>query len=414
MEHAKQLEILDELLTKLDSGTCADAGAQVLNPASVYLDPDLAAREWQVFFREHPQLVGLSGDLPEPRSFIAFGDFGVPVLATRDEHGSFRAFGHACRHRGTQLTDTPRGAARRFTCPFHGWTYAPDGRLAGITDADTFGAVNRDCMGLIELPAVERYGLLWVHPQPGATIDVDAQLGDFASEIAGFHCESLIYRGGRQLEKRMNWKLANDSFGETYHFARLHRDTVNNIFHSNLIACASAGRNHRMVFPNRSLAKLRSKPREQWQLAANCSVLYYLFPNIQLVLTARHSTLFRIYPAGPDPTHSRTQMSHYFSREALELLDSGAKTVINRSNVYNPNARDGNAVVSPEASMEIVDSTVENEDYRIAESTQRTIESGLIENFLFGRNEVPLHHFHNHFRAALNMPPLQSPPTVLP
>ena len=95
-------------------------------------------------------------------------------------------------------------------------------------------------------------------------------------------------------------------------------------------------------------------------------------------------------------------------------FESGAKTVINRSNVYNPNARDGNAVVSPEASMEIVDSTVENEDYRIAESTQRTIESGLIENFLFGRNEVPLHHFHNHFRAALNMPPLQPPPTVTP
>ncbi len=410
MEHALQLDILDELLARLEAGTSADAGRQLLNPASVYIDPAVAAKEWQVLFREHPQLIGLSGDLPQPDSFFTLDDFGVPVLATRDKDGTFHAFVNACRHRGTQLTAVKHGSATRFTCPFHGWTYKPDGQLAAITEAGKFGALNRSCMGLIELPAVERYGMLWVHPQPGAVLDVDALLGEFASEIAGFHCETLVHRGGRQLDNRMNWKLANDSFGETYHFARLHRETVNNIFHSDLIACASAGRNHRMVFPNRSLAKLPKKPRDEWRLAATCSVLYYIFPNIQFVITARHSTLFRIYPVGTDPTRSITQSSHYFSPEAIDLLDRGNKTVIGRHSIYNPDARDGNSVVSPEASMEIVDSTVENEDYRIAESTQRSIESGLIDHFLFGRNEVPLHHFHRHLREALDMAPLESPP----
>ena len=409
MRHEKQLAILDELLDKLESGTTCDTGTQLLNPAAAYIDRTLAEREWQVLFREHPQLIGLSGDLPRPGSFVAVEDFGLPLLATRDREGVFHAFLNACRHRGTQLTHEPRGEAQRFTCPFHGWTYDVNGRLVGITESNHFGAPPAGCSSLIELPAVERHGMLWVHPQPGATLDVDALLGDFAEELAGYNFGELVFRGGRHLENRMNWKLANDSFGETYHFSRLHRDTVNNIFHGDLIACESAGRNHRMVFPNRSLAKLRKKPRDAWHLAEACSVLYYFFPNIQFVVTGRHSTMFRIYPEGNDPSRSRTRMSHYFSAEALEHLARGDKTVIDETNVYNPDARDGNAVVAPEASIEIVDSTVENEDYRIAESTQRALESGLVDHLVFGRNEGPLHHFHQHLREVLQLPPLSSP-----
>ena len=58
--------------------------------------------------------------------------------------------------------------------------------------------------------------------------------------------------------------------------------------------------------------------------------------------------------------------------------------------------------------MEIIDSTLENGDYRMGETTQQTAESGLLEHIVFGRNEAPLQHFHNTFRAALDMPPLRS------
>ncbi|MFT6044839.1 MAG: hypothetical protein ACI9WC_000537, partial [Arenicella sp.] len=36
----------------------------------------------------------------------------------------------------------------------------------------------------------------------------------------------------------------------------------------------------------------------------------------------------------------------------------------------------------------------------------RTAKSGLITHSILGRNEAPLHHFHNSFRDALDMPPL--------
>ena len=80
MQHATQVRILEQLLAMVDTGTTVDAGAQVLNPAEVYTDPVLAGRETQAFFREHAQMIGLSGDLPEPGSFRAIDDFGVPLL----------------------------------------------------------------------------------------------------------------------------------------------------------------------------------------------------------------------------------------------------------------------------------------------------------------------------------------------
>ena len=46
------------------------------------------------------------------------------------------------------------------------------------------------------------------------------------------------------------------------------------------------------------------------------------------------------------------------------------------------------------------------EDYATAETTQKALSAGLIKEVLFGRNEPPLHHYHNTFREALGMEPL--------
>ncbi len=176
MQHATQVRILRELMSQLDEKRNVDAGVQYRLPTSDYVCPDLAGREWQSFFREHPQLIGLSGDLPETGSFFTVDDFGAPVLATRAADGRFRAFLNACRHRGARVAQSPRGKAERFSCPFHSWTYRNDGALHAVPDEAHFGSVDKPCMGLVELPAAEVAGLLFVHPQPGAVLDVPGLL----------------------------------------------------------------------------------------------------------------------------------------------------------------------------------------------------------------------------------------------
>ena len=69
-------------------------------------------------------------------------------------------------------------------------------------------------------------------------------------------------------------------------------------------------------------------------------------------------------------------------------------------------ARQG-ALPDVEAQNEVFVSTISQQDYVMGESIQKAVENGLLDHVIFGRNEPALHHFHNTFRASLDMPPLQ-------
>lgn len=117
MQRQEQIRLLKEVIQHIDNGTNVDAGGIRHNPSWVYTCPDLAAKEWQTFYREYPQVIGASNDLPEPGSFMTTNDFGTPVLATRDSEGNFRAFVNVCRHRAVLLSRRSLGQAVEVLLP---------------------------------------------------------------------------------------------------------------------------------------------------------------------------------------------------------------------------------------------------------------------------------------------------------
>ena len=70
VKHDLQVAIIRELMSQLDEGKNVDAGVQYKMPTNSYVCPDIAARERQSFFLDHPQLIGLSGDLPQAGSYL--------------------------------------------------------------------------------------------------------------------------------------------------------------------------------------------------------------------------------------------------------------------------------------------------------------------------------------------------------
>lgn len=386
MRHDDQVRLLKELLAKLDAGVTVDAGGLRRNPASAYTDPDLAARERQAFFREHPQLIGLSGDLPEPGSFLTVDDLDVPILATRDRDGTFRAFINACRHRGATLESRPRGTTQRFACPFHAWTYDTGGVLVGLPKADHFGDVDRTCLGLVELPAVERYGLLYVHPDRNGTIDVDAMFGEeLAAELDAWDMGGLRYLSEDRYDVACSWKLAMDTFGETYHFPVLHRDTLSPQLHGNVQTYDTFGRNHRMVLARRAIDAMRHQPEETWDVTVAGQPIYWLFPNVQLAPFALGVFLVRAFPAGDDPGRHVSRISFYLKPEFAESESVDAIRGLATTNFAD---------------------VIRDEDYVMSAQQQRSATTGALSHLLFGRNEPALHHFHNTYRAALGLEPL--------
>ncbi|WP_422346004.1 aromatic ring-hydroxylating oxygenase subunit alpha [Parasphingorhabdus sp.] len=406
MHHDLQVSIAKELLRQLDEDENVDAGVQYRMPTNSYACPELADKEWTSFFREHPQLIGLSGDLPEPGSFFTIDDFGIPVLATRDKQGEFHAFLNACPHRGARVANEQRGKRPVFVCPFHSWSFSPKGDLLAVPEMDHFGAIDKACHGLVALPTIERDGLLWVHPQPDGKLNIDELLGPLADELASHNIARLSFAADKTIDMRLNWKLANDTFGETYHFAKLHKDTLGQTFYGSNLAYEEMGQNHRFVTARKSIDVLRDQPESEWQLLEAALVIYYLFPNIQLVVDDNRVTLVRIYPDKENPGRSVTRINIYFDPEYIEKMDALADDLkITAETVYDSD-RLGKPL-TPDAVLEVFSSTVEEEDYVMGEHQQKTAQSGLLSHSIFGRNEAPLHHFHNNFRSALGMAPLE-------
>ncbi len=388
MRRHEQIAQLRKLIARIDGRTTVDAGGFRKTPTRVYVDPELAEREWEAFFRGHPQLIGLSGDLPEPGSFLTLDDLGTPILATRDAQGVFRAFVNACRHRGAVLEERPRGKAEHFVCPFHAWTYRSDGALHAIPRRDHFGDVDPTCRGLIELPAVEWNGLLFVQPDPDASLDVDAMLGDeLADELAHWDFARLRHLDDDHYDVACNWKLAMDTFGETYHFTALHRDTLAMTFRGNVQCYDTYGRHHRMLLCLKAIDELRERPESEWRITDATLPVYWLFPNVQLMPSANALYLVRAYPIPGEPGRHTSRVSFY--------LWPGAEEALERESI--------------ERELSIAQAfaqVIRDEDYAMSASQQRTAASGAMSHVLFGRNEPALHHYHSTYRDVLGMKPL--------
>ena len=402
MRHDEQIRLVKELLARLDSGTNVDAGGLRKNPVEVYTDPELAKREWDEFFRSRPQLIGLSGDLPEAGSFLTTEDFGVPVIATRDADGTFHAFINACRHRGAVLIEEPRGTARRLTCPFHAWTYDPEGTLVGLPKQDHFGDVDTECLSLVELPSLEWNGLLYVHPDPDGVIDPDEMFpADLAAELAEWNYGELTYLDADSYDVECNWKLAMDTFGETYHFASLHKDTLFPVFHGNVQCYDTFGINHRMILTKRAIDEMRLLPESEWDITVAGLPVYWLFPNTQLMPFERGAYLVRAFPHPTDPGRHVSRITFYL-RPDVSVEEYFDEVEESRRHLID----DGEEVALQRMIAQGFANIIRDEDYWMSASQQRTAESGRVSHSLFGRNEPALHHYHSTYRSLLDLEPL--------
>ncbi|MCV7092275.1 aromatic ring-hydroxylating dioxygenase subunit alpha [Mycobacterium interjectum] len=325
-----------------------------------------------------PQLVGYVSELPAPGAYCTKTVLGRSILLTRTAEGSVKAFDNVCLHRQSQVV-TGCGSAKRFTCPYHAWTYDNDGRLVAVPGREGFpeaaiasaakpgaggtsrlrgtgrrhrqAAVKSD--GLTELPAAEYAGFLWVALDPGAHLDVAAHLGPLADELDSWGIGRWSPLGEKVLDCPINWKLAVDTFSENYHFATVHRQTFATIARSNCTVFDSYGPHHRLIFPLNTILELDDVPEERWDPFHNMVVIYALFPNIVLSVTIANGELFRIYP-GDRPGSSVTV---HQNSTPLDLSDesvaAGAQTVFDYAHA-----------------------TVRDEDYRLVEGLQANLESG--------------------------------------
>ena len=354
----------------------AAVGDRVLElDSSVYTDAQRFESEQRSLFSKVPLVLAPSALLPETRLAVVHDGFGLPLIISRDGDGAIHIMANVCRHRGTRLIESPDVVqAKGIACPYHAWTYGPDGTLKGVPRADCFPGLDKNDKELVHFPAVETGGFIWFSRDPAADFEPSRALApDFdAFGMAGLH----LYKR-RVHEVAANWKLIVDAFLESYHVQRLHAGTIANFFADGITAADQIGPHQRAVVGRSEyLAKI---DLDDWaQLRRAVTYTYFLFPSAILVVSPDYINLLVVMPQSVGhslvedfmliPEQPATEEAEAHWRKSWDLLDGG---------------------------------TFAGEDFRAAALCQRGLDSGQLEKVTLGTLESGIADFHWKVEAAL-------------
>ncbi len=322
MRHDMQVETLRTLLALHERGRDQEMLGEVVRvPVRNYTDPDILAREMDTVFRRYPMVAGHAGGLREPGDYL-LGDWRkFPYVVVRDRGGQLRAFLNTCRHRGARIVSGKETCLKAFVCPFHGWVYGLDGTLKGVTKEDDFPGLDRSQYNLRELPVAERGGLVWIHPTPGAQMDLDAYLGTIGEDLEQFGLGELVRHRKTQVVKNANWKLLIKTYLEGYHVPYLHRDTLSQAFRGGVIAHHEHGPHIRLSAARTNFLDLLKADSADWKILDYASVYYALFPHTFFIMHPDYVSINMFYPEAPDRTiwtHEMLYRPSAFEGEAGE------------------------------------------------------------------------------------------------
>jgi len=355
MRQTTQMEVLNQLEALHRTGRDqAMLGRVVQLPVDIYTDTDILECEMASVFRNYPMIAGHLSSVRDPGAYLLSDWARFPYVIVRAADGRLRAFLNTCRHRGARIVSGKEPCLKAFVCPFHGWSYGLDGRLKGVTKPYNFPGLDREKFALVELPVVERAGLVWIHPTPGATIDLDNDLGSIGDDLDHFALNDLVsYRKNRVI-KHANWKLLIKTYLEGYHVPYLHRDTLSQAFKKGIIAHYEHGHHIRLAAARTNFLEMLPVPPQDRHILDYASVYYSLFPQTFFIMHPDYVSINMFFPLAADRTMWIHEMLY---RPAQFPGGAGQKALEKRFNYTN-------------------DAVFDQEDFAVAEDVQLGLKHG--------------------------------------
>jgi len=165
----------------------------------------------------------------------------------------------------------------------------------GVPEQHCFDIEKSDC-GLKALPIVECQGLLLV----GLTQDVSmstlqAFLAPLDTQIKEFNFSQLENITTRKFNVAANWKLVVSLSHESYHFAKLHGQSLAPMMTSHSVF-DEFGRHTRWAFPLKGIERWAEKPVSEWPARLPGAISHTLFPGTVIVVNAKDAQIIRVEP----------------------------------------------------------------------------------------------------------------------
>ncbi len=352
--------------------------------ADEFTDPELAQRERDLIFGRVPSIIAHGSEIARPYEFVTVQMPRNNVIVIRQTDGGVKAFVNLCRHRGALLEEKEKGRCRVLSCPYHRWSYDPDGSLRMVTRDNTFGELDRSEYGLVELPCEERHGFIWLVDNANAEIDVAGWLGpEMDGILAGYHLDELVCFRAAGFDEPTKWKIMQDAFLDGYHIQYAHPNTAAKVIHTNVMAFEDFGRHCRFIAPRKSIDRWLEEDPGDTPLDPYVTETHFLLPNSTLLRQPDHFQLLTFRPHPSDPTQSRMEQ-----RLMVPTLEEAGLSE------EHWNAR-------WEKNWNILLAVLHNEDFPMLRNSQRGMGSADAGDMLLGRNEVANHVFRRETKKLL-------------
>jgi phenylpropionate dioxygenase-like ring-hydroxylating dioxygenase large terminal subunit len=190
---------------------------------SLYTDPAVFEAELERIWYRTWVYVGHVSEVPEPNDYVLKSIGPQPVIMSRDRQGQIHLLLNRCAHRANQVCDAERGNSSAFRCPYHGWTFANDGRLLGYPFNSGYGGRElKKELGLGRVPRVDSYqGFVFgsfaedgpsLREHLGAATDAFDRLVRLSPEG-----EVELTAGWLRHKVKANWKMLVENETDGYH-----------------------------------------------------------------------------------------------------------------------------------------------------------------------------------------------------
>lgn len=158
-------------------------------PIDRYTDAAFYDLEMKHFWPKTWLWAGHVNEIPEPGSYKLFERLGQSVIIARGNDGQVRAFHNVCTHRASSLVQEPHGSVRRFTCPYHAWTFSLDGRLVAVPDqARNFACLDKADHGLVPVRCETMRGMIYLNLD-GNALPLSEYFATTEQELGSFPLE---------------------------------------------------------------------------------------------------------------------------------------------------------------------------------------------------------------------------------
>jgi len=354
-------------------------------PSWYYYDAGIAAREQEAIFADSWQYAGHAENVAAPGQYLTCDIAGESILIIRGRDSALRAFYNVCSHRAHQLL---QGAGRlqqgAIVCPYHAWTYAPEGELVAARGSENVAGFDRASLCLKPVQVEVFVNLVFVNLNPDAP-PLHGQLGGVEAQVRSFapELDFLTLTHSRRYQIRANWKNIMENYAECYHCPTAHPGFAEGVVDMNSYRVKTHAAHHahtsRGKPPEAGHYKIHAEATER---AAEFGS-WFIWPNLAIeVYPGGNLNIFHCLPSGPQ---SSTQTIEWYFPEAQPTAEQA----------------------------EIIDylhRTVRLEDVALCESVQRGLTSRayhqgrlIVDPARTDASEHSVHHFQSLVREALGV-----------